>query len=282
MIFGGGMDIIHRISFLMGKNKKLFDIISKGGLKYQKSNKNRNEIISININEKCEVWNKIKPYINNDGVLHGYDSYFSDEEIYKAKWVRLVNIKSLSYPEPKSSWVTKPTNYNYICPHCGIHEQNSAFRISDEPPKGNASIFSLEWTGDKIFIFKNCISIFTENNIHGIEFWPVIIHKTGMESELVSQIAILQQTNGGYVRNDSIPEVCHYCRKEKFEYHRNGFMQYSKSSFPAGYDILGSNEWFGAGMKHYAHKEIFISHRIVHIIYDHKWSGFRLKPIELV
>ncbi len=139
---------------------------------------------------------------------------------------------------------------------------------------------SLIGMGD-LYCTSNVFSKLEEIHAVGYEKRPVMIHSTGQPSEKVSQLFIPIIAHPGVkFENEEIFKTCSTCGTTKYHPHMKGVMKIKMSSIIPNSDFMLSNEWFGDG--HIAFREILISNRIVNLILDNEWQGFRMKVVQLI
>ncbi len=100
---------------------------------------------------------------------------FTREKVLGAEWLRLIPTFKRGYPQPESTWVTNPINYEDACPQCGIFRQTASFRLRKEPCLGKKDFLSLFWTY-ALFCTGEVLREFERQGIRGYEVWDAIIH----------------------------------------------------------------------------------------------------------
>lgn len=275
------MEIWHRISF-NGDTKPDFKLcIDRLAINYKTSSL-PNHIIGLiyfDIAESDPHWMEVEDLIHKFGASNIYDTVFSEDEILAAKWCRLMPVFEQGYPQPEKTWNTKRGEYEGVCPKCGVYSrQKESLRIKKEPRLGKHHFMSLFWTY-VLFTTPAVLSRFASHQLQGYEVWPVLIHKTGQPSEIVSQIYIPNITDAVLIPEMDLPQsACSQCGVVKYQYHKRGYMQFSQNLLNSDLDFMLTQEWFGDG--HAAFREILISNRVARLIIDHKWQGARLKPVK--
>jgi hypothetical protein len=273
------MDIYHHLSF--NKSDRVDPVLDQLGIKYKKSPlPNDFYLITFGIYESDPNWQQIQHLTSIGTPVHRIETVFTDEEILKAPFARLLVMYERGYPQPKSSWISNPINYESKCKSCGVFKQNAPFRIKDEPELKGRDFMTLYW-GSAIFATPKVIEKMNQEKITGFSEMPVLIDKTGEPSKTISQIFINNVSKPGLVDKSSLRSiVCKECKTVKYESHLKGVMHMKKGSLNAGSDIQSSYEWFGSGAM--AYREHFISNKLAKLIIENKWQGVRMKVIELV
>ncbi len=274
------MKITHQISFRKTIQPKLFELLKDSGHSFNRSPLPNDELCSVLISEDDPSWQFFDKWTNRDGVFHSYETYFSNDEILEAEWLRVVNVFGYLYPEPRSTWATSPINYGNFCGGCGKYDLISPFHIRHEPRFRGNSFMSFEWVGGMLFTKPDIVKVLLENNITGFDVWPVILHNSSSEANTIQQIYTRVFTEFGLLDLNLLNyEICPVCGEKKYSYHRRGKMAYERTSFLQNVDILVAKEWFGAG--HFAYHELFISRRLAKLVIENGWKGLSMKVVEL-
>lgn len=282
------MEILHHISFNslssqdflnsivdLGVNLKIVELPGGGG-----------RLISFDISESDPIWDTVffylKKYLGFDLYRGGdiVETYFSDDEIRNAEWLRVVPTFEQGYPQPKGNWPIKQLSLINICSSCGIYEQNNSLRLYKEPRLGSKSFMALIGLGE-LFGTPEVFSELKKFEARGCEAWDAIIHGTKQPSERVRQLYISEVCRPGLVNTEKARQVlCYKCGITKYYPHTRGLMYINRDSFPSGIDLMKTHEWFGSGL--FAFREIIVSNRVAQLILDKGWQGIRLKVVELI
>jgi hypothetical protein len=281
------MEVFHRISLDSRMDAKLLTVLDRHGVKYKKRAlgkdlKRKSEFIYFDITESDPHWKYVAEFIQDpkNDIPDRYDTFFSDDEILKANWLRVIPTFEHGYPQPEKTWIKNPINYNNYCAKCGVHRQVLPFHIKDEPNMRGNNFMSLVWTWT-FFATQNAIVKLLAKNIKGFETWNLILHKPGLAASMVSQIFPIGTAMPGLLCSEELsPEICSACGTTKYHYHNRGELKYKKDSIDRCIDILYLNEWFGAGGAS-AYKEILVSNRFAKIVTENRWKGIRFKTINL-
>lgn len=277
------MEIKHRISFDSRQNEPFIRLLMGIGIKYKSIEMpgGDNQFIYFDINESDPLWPEVSPLVQAYHVLDGYDTFFTQDEILNAEWVRLISTYSEGFPQPYNTWVTNPINYKKFCRECGTFEQESSFHIKREPNLRGNDFMTINWAVSAFFCTPKVKKEFEIRQIKGFEVWNVIIHKTQASSQRIFQLFVPNETSTGLLNTEVlVPKNCPQCNITKYSHHRRGIMQFKRIAMNWDFDIIRTSEWFGAGGD--AYQEILISNRVVRTITDNGWKGVRFKVIELV
>jgi hypothetical protein len=281
------MDIKHRISvnsteadFLaaiaeMGVEYKLIQLPGNGG-----------NLITILILESDPRWNSVVELVKTQkhfevyGVGDLIETIFSEDEIRKASWLRLISTFEQGYPQPKPHWPIKQLSYDIICPKCAIYRQTHPMRLAKEPNLGRKSFMSLIWAAE-IFCTPEVILGLENMQAKGYETWDALIHKTGKPSERVHQLYVPGIASPGVIVDDDLErKICPVCGTVKSYLHVKGKMYLKREALLPDTDFMLTHEWFGHGLL--AWREMLVSNRIASLILDKGWGGVRFKVVELV
>jgi hypothetical protein len=244
------------------------------------------KLLSFDISESDSRWEIVflllKKYQGFD-IYHGgdqFDTFFSEEEIRNAEWLRLVSTFEQGYPQPSGNWPIKQLSLTNVCQECAIYEQTNPMRFYKEPGLGKKSFMSLIALRE-LFATPEVFSTFEEIGATGYEARDVIIHHTKQPSEKVRQLYPLRVTLPGLIGTEQMRQVvCQKCGTIKYYSHEKGVMYLKRDTLIPDVDFMRTCEWFGVG--YIAYREIIVSKRIAKLILDNNWQGARLKVIELV
>lgn len=276
------MDVWHRISFNASSKptfleffdsldlpRKTIELPAGGGL-----------MIFIDITESDPRWQMVSEYLTLNGAMASRrETFFTDEEIRNAKWLRLISSFEQGYPQPINQWPIKQSSYENVCPKCGIYKQTKSMRLPKEPSLGRKSFMSLIGVGE-IFCTPTVIQEFGKLPAYGYESWDAVIHKTGMPSERVRQLFIPGIASPGVIIDNNLGRNnCPVCGITKYYPHMKGIMYIQKNALLKDVDFMLTDEWFGSGL--IAYREILISNRIARLILENNWKGIRMKVVEL-
>jgi hypothetical protein len=279
------MEIIHHIGFNSNSKKELCKKILNLGLKIEVHDLpgNSGSIVTFDISESDPDWNIVykylKDYIGLD-IYHGgdmYDTYFSDQEIRKADWLRLIPTYFEGYSRPKGSWPFNSSSLTNVCTTCGIYNQPNPMWLYKEPGLRKNS-FMRSYNSSELFAIKQVFSELRLVGARGYEIRNVLINKTREPSEKILQLYIPFLTNSGLLEEETMRKVtCHECGVTKYFVHKKGIMRFTRDAVVPDVDFMQTFEWFGGGL--HSFREIIVSNRIAQLILDKNWKGVRFKIV---
>lgn len=278
------METWHRVAFNGDTKSPFLQIVKELGIKYKVSPLPHHDtgLISLDIAESDPNWPAVAALIEQFGASNIYNTIFSEEEILRASWSRLIPTFEQGYPLPKEAWLSGLPPYGERCRKCGIHkeQQQFKFRIKKEPRLGKRSFMSLYWTY-ALFAVPVVFEAFAENELSGYEKWPVLIHKTGQPAQSIAQVYMPYLATASLVPEETLKRnVCPECGTVKYFPHMRGYMQFTAELLEANLDFMMSREWFGDG--HAAYREILVSNKVTRLILENKWQGVQLKPVKVI
>jgi hypothetical protein len=274
------MEIFHRVGLNYKHNLDFISYLDKNQIKYSTIDfKGEKFMAFFDIAESNSNWNAVADLIKKNKVSDIRETFFSEDELRNATWARIMAFES-GYAQPQNNWLKKQTSLQNLCLECGVYSKVNFMRIKGEPGLRKKSFMSLICHGD-LYCTPIVFSKLEEIHSGGYEKWPVLIHSTGQPAETVSQLRVPVIADPGVEsEKEDILRTCPMCGTIKYRAHMRGIMRIKSSSIIPGSDFMLTNEWFGDG--HVAFREILISNRIVNLILDNKWQGFRMKVVQLV
>jgi hypothetical protein len=281
------MDIIHHVN-VHSNSIDFYNAVIGMGIKYIISPYPHSDakLLSFDISESDPRWDTVflllKKYQGFD-IYHGgdqFDTFFSEEEIRSAEWLRLVSTFDQGRPQPSGNWPFKQLSLTNVCHSCAIYEQINPMRFYKEPGLGKKSFMSLIALGE-LFAAPEVCSAFEKMGAKGYEAREVIIHHTKQPSERVRQLYPSKTTLPGLIGTERKRQVvCQKCGTIKYYSHVKGVMFLKRKALIPDVDFMRTYEWFGVG--YIAFREIIVSNRVANLILDKGWQGARLKVVELV
>jgi hypothetical protein len=275
------MDIFHTIDFKPRDHVE--PDLDALGIKYRKLPFGDSYIIRVRLSESASQWAAFQELYRAKGKDdRAYETYFTDEEILSAEWLRLYNNSpEMGYPQPERRWQAEHFNYTDRCPRCGSFRQVSAFFIKAEPKPGKYDFMSLHWTS-ALFAVPRVFAALEANHIQGYEQWPIFLYQTKEPATTVAQVYIPTVAAPGLVGAEDLdPVTCAACGVLKYnKYHKRGIMYLRRESIPTGVDLFETYEWFGEGYQ--PRREIIASSRYVKLAYAERWRGLAFKVVEAV
>jgi len=276
------MDVYHKIAINSKKDAEFLSVIKKIGIQHQILilPGGLSSLITFDITESDSRWETISKLIAEKGASDISETYFSDDEIRSAEWLRLVTAFEQGYPQPKLEWPLKQQSYEIRCPQCAIYRQSGPMRLAKEPHLGRKSFMSLIWCGE-IFCKPEVIFELTGIHAQGYEVWDALIHKTGKPSEIVRQLYVPSVASSGVIFEDDLKrKTCTLCGTTKYYPHVKGILRIRREALLTDTDFMLIHEWFGHGLL--AWREMLVSNRVAALFLDKGWQGVRFKVVEIV
>lgn len=281
------MNIKHRINvnstdeeFLsaivtMGVENKVIQLPGTGG-----------RLITILVSESDPHWGAIVELVKTQKQFEIYgegdlfETTFSEDEIRRSSWLRLISTFEQGYPQPKPHWPIKQLSYDIICPKCAIYRQTRPMRLGKEPNLGRKSFMSTIWAAE-IFCTQDVILGLGSIQAKGYEVWDALIHKTGKPSESVRQLYVPGIGSPAMIIDDDLErKICPVCGTTKYYPHVKGTLYLKREALSSDTDFILTHEWFGHGLL--AWREMLVSNRVANFVLDKGWGGVRFKVVELV
>lgn len=270
------MKTIHRVTFT--KEDNVDDQLARLEIKYEKTPIFKRYILTFEIDEADLRWPHVKAMIQEKDAVDLYDTFFTDEEVLNAEWLRLIVTFEHGYPQPENAWLRYRPNYTDWCPSCGTFRQTASFTISKEPNLRKNDFMRLYWANAP-FCTPRVFDELESHDIKGYEMWDVMLSKSQQPSTRVSQLFVPQTAGPGLV-DRLVNSRCDTCGIVKHVVHQRGIMHLRRDALRPGVDLMQTYEWFGHG--HRAFREIVVSNRLARLIVEKGWRGVRLKVVEAI
>ena len=239
---------------------------------------NGSQVAIFDINEFDPDWMEIQRLLVNSQVPDLTETYFSNDEIENAKWLRLIPLKILGYPQPEEHWQKNHPNYKDYCSVCGTYSNCSEFILKKEVYKRKFDFGTLNWTST-LFCSDVVRADLEREEVSGLKFLELASHK-GEETNIINQIQISNTFPlNAQIKNTNDGVICPNCQNKKYIPHTKGILHFFRDSTEQLADFMKTKEWFGSGRS--AFHEIIVSNRVGRLIIQNNWQGVRLKPIEL-
>lgn len=275
------MEIRHRVAFNGDTKPEFKTLLDERGIPYEVSPLPGHSVglVSFDIVESDSNWQEVGALVRVLGASDIFNTFFSQEEILSAEWVRIIPAFEQGYPQPEDRW--QVVTYRDYCPSCGIgYVQNDPFRLAKEPRLGKHDFVCLYWTYT-LFATPRVLNALGEHGMHGYEVGRPVLHKTNQPSATVSQLLFPLIAQPGLAEVDRArAEVCEECGIVKYASHLRGCMHFRREALLPGTDFQLTHEWFGSG-GHGGFREILASNRVAKLALDAGWRGIRLKPVIL-
>ena len=235
-------------------------------------------IITFEIKESDTNWLLVENLIKEKNGADFMGIVFTEEEILKADYSRMLVTYEQGYPYPESEWQNNRQKiYEDYCVECGVYkEQSGNFRTKNEFNTKNGFV-SLMWSSAATFCSPEVINAFTENNFSGFTTKDIYI-KNYNEKSKYKQLSVNNVTGNGMLNENIKFENCKKCGTNKFEFIKDNYLMYKRSALQ-DIDFQKTNEWFGTGW--IAFQQIIISRKVAKVILENKWKGIKLEPLLL-
>lgn len=206
---------------------------------------------------------------------------YSKDELDKAQLLRMIPKNYCGYPQPEDEYEEVSYEMNSRCPIClqgGI--QKAPFRML-KPKMGANDISGIHWVCEYVITHK-LRDLIERENFLGIEFWPIIHHKSNMEIEGVCQLYITNvmpqmDPKSEIVRAPGI-DACK-CGKKGY-YMPDSEPIYEKSTLNNIKDLNKTSEWLGGA--HSTWQLPIVSNRFYEFIKKEKIKGVWFIPIGVI
>jgi hypothetical protein len=199
----------------------------------------------------------IKDIIMRPNRVYFVGADFDKADMEAADWLALTGLVAFGYPQPDGTFDFLDVVYDtsHHCKKCGVNRgrQKNPFRISSDKTKMPG--FQLEWIHDEIFVKREVYDdIFLPL---GIEFWPVLIHRSGQISEHVVQLD-LPECDWDFDLSGTQFEICEECGKKKYQVTPMDFLPPLNGEPPN--QIFHGREYYGSGGQ--ADRRLFLSQEL--------------------
>lgn len=220
------------------------------------------------------MFDKLEPLFKQWNAMVTIGSKFSDYDYSNARILNIVPDWQIQYPQPEDDFAYMEVTYdlkNY-CSSCGAGAvQKGPFRIQKDVKWGRRKSFVLNWEFDQLFVSNDAYEkIFAPI---GVDFVPVLLHKTGKVIENIKQLKI--DTAVCALKLDNFKfEKCANCERLKYEPSSYGyFPSFTDETYAP--QIIKSQEYVGSGGN--AFKWIIVSQSFRKILLAEKMN-FRYCP----
>lgn len=179
-------------------------------------------IITFDIDENADNYNIVKDYLQEFKPIVTSRILYSKEELDNAQWLSVLCYNGkIDVPTDEAYNAT----YSDFCPGCKNKEQIGLYHIKRVPKWKNQKNFCSTDTGgwDEIFCSSYAKQIIEDHNINGVEFLPVLHHKSLKQLEDIWQIRIntvLNPIEIGF-SPEPIKTDCDICHKVTYKSTKN-------------------------------------------------------------
>jgi hypothetical protein len=246
------MENIHRI--YIDADNKIIQFLKQNGVTETEGQ------ISLTLNEKDELYQKIKTKLKNWKADDFIVSVFNEEEINEAKHLKWGATWQPLYPMPKEDFEYLNLTYDTLqyCTVCGSGaRQKAPFRISNSPNWGKRSMFILHWVFDEVFCKKSLYEkVFKKYNIGQMQ----VLRYSG-DRVLDDLVQLILPFANSELQLTKYPfKKCSKCRRIKYELINHGFFPSFKKPVQSDLHFFKSLEEFGSGLD--SRKYIFMSQEL--------------------
>ena len=236
----------------------------------------------LDVAESDPAWPRISHLVKEKETFVWTE--FTSQEILNAEWLIIQAAHSIGYPAPNnSSW--SDLYIKARCVTCGVGWQQIApFRVIKEPRIGR-NAFASFWGAFELFCTPEVLAAFEAEGIRGYEVWPLLLHKTGESSQLLKQLMVPNIAQPAVEEEVAETErfcetICPTCDQIWFSHYLRGMMPLRREALVPEVDFQLTHEWFGNGRT--ARREIPVSQKVARLVFDKKWRGLALSPVNLV
>jgi len=203
--------------------------------------------LNFEISEDDDRYAAVAELQKQYGSVDVWQTSFSDEELRRASWVRMLGKWLQGYPMPDDDLGYLEATYdlaNY-CNECGVGaEQVRPFRMRSEPKWGRRSVLQLNWVCDEFFVrpalFKEVFEPL------GIGSSEVLHHRSLAPLETVVQLDIATVLADPLMMGKHPFETCSRCGRDKYLLSSGGEFPALSGPSPVTH-IAKAQEYFGSG-----------------------------------
>jgi hypothetical protein len=213
-------------------------------------------------------WERVQGLLKKYQLVDIAFTKFSDFELGNAKHLEMGPIWHYGYPQPEDDSGYKRISYDLTdyCEHCGIGaKQTSPFRMKKVPNWGRRSILQMNWLFDEFFVKPEAWKTVFEPL--GINYRPVLLHRTGQELDSVVQLDIPQLVPLLMDSEAYSFERCMFCDRKKYKQVTGFFPAPQSTDFP----LFKSVQYFGSGRS--ARRAVLLSNALCRRIRDAALKG---------
>lgn len=231
--------------------------------------------------EDDPAWPELKRRIGNEYTY--VRTRFSEQEQLNAEWCIIWGSHSIESLRPEGYGWHQPYYANQ-CSKCGAGwRQVIPFRIKREPKLGKNQ-FSSFGSGFELFCRMLVFDWFACNGINGFETQPIILDRENRLAESLKQLIVTTIADPAIaeelVEHERYGQTdCLECGRTWHAHYVRGMLPLRRSALKLNTDFQLTNEWFGNGRT--ARREILVSQRVVRLIFENKWKGVELVPIQV-
>lgn len=193
-----------------------------------------------------ETFRRIEDYITKWNCSISYGSLYDKKDIDESELLVFAGVWDNGYPQPEevNDYLKATYDLSNFCGFCGIGAiQKAPFRIKKDPSWGTKKMFQLKWVYDEIFIKKEFYELFFKPK--GIEYMPVVLHKSSLVSESTVQLIIKKVNQNSLLLKNHPHKKCKECGRIKYHPGNKGYLENFEKSIHDSLKIFKSTEYFG-------------------------------------
>lgn len=229
------------------------------------------------INVESDQFELIKDAVMSRCPGYAFGAEFDKADLNRARWLALTALTAHGYPQPDSYWDAGMVyDVSNQCKRCGLGRGRQLHPFHIKSDKIRLQAFQLEWVYDEIFVKRDLY----DEMLAPLEigFWPVLLHRSGKESDQVVQLD-LPKCDWNFDMSGMQTEYCSECDRSKYVVRPIDFLPPLNGKPPN--QIFHGREFFGSGAQ--ALKRIYLSQEIRQELLTRKlakWHQFYpLKPL---
>lgn len=228
-------------------------------------------ITSFEIAEDDPRWLEARRLAVRFQITESVRTEFDRPEIEAARALGIFASSQRDYPEPseKRGFLAATFDLSDYCSRCGVGRcQIRPFRLKSAPVL-KRSMMQLNWIFDEYLVARNVWTAVFEPL--GIDYWPVLLDRTGDEIDSVVQLRISHCAD--LLLGETNVSVCPECGRAKRRLDLKGFCP-GPSNIPA--PIFKSTQYFGSDGA--AFRRVLISSSLHRMITKARLRGVEFYP----
>ncbi len=218
---------------------------------------------------------------------------YDKKDIAGAEWFWLSTGGS-QYPQPEEGfgYLNASFDLSDYCATCGVGAvQNAPIRLSADPKPIKYQILGIEWLLDVVFVREEAKVLLEKEDVKGIAFMPVVLHRSGKPVEGISQLQINTVLPQGFNSTNATQLFCNahneensgkdvttnYCGRLKNHFPRVGGLRFERAIFEGQPDIVLTHEYFGSGAS--ACRLPVVSKKMKLFFESSRFKGLKFTPL---
>lgn len=269
------MEIIHHICVREPEPiKKKLDLLGVS-MKHHEYGTVSQPLNILDIPESDPLWPAVARIIRERGRGHITWAVFTEEELARARHLRLRGDWFVGYPEPSDThagWICATYDDSVYCRECGMGlRQKAPFRFKREPPPTRKQVLQLFWVNDEFFVRPDTWEAVFKP--FGIEHRPVV-KCSGKPLETFVQLCI-PEPDGAELDMRGYPrERCPKCLRVRYEPRAGWFAPLLKE---VDLPLFKAKQYLGSG--HESYKAVIVSHDLFVALRQHKVKGVKFEAM---